>query len=170
MRKLINLRFRDLKILKGAIKNCSKTWLRKWLPKISPKTCFLDLKILPTFEKICQKSIKNRTKFDVEKMIEKKTGFRGGCGEVGAMCTAHKAYALELAEVSKVHGFCKVLECNSVPHATRLLDKEGGEFTALRACHRPLDRAFARSFFNFFGARAPNMHFQSAEAFRPQSV
>ena len=33
-----------------------------------------------------------------------------GTGEVGAMCTAHKAYALELAEVSKVHGFCKVLE------------------------------------------------------------
>ena len=39
-------------------------------------------------------------------------------------------------------------------------DERCGGFSALRACHRPLDRAFARVFFNFFGARAPNMHFK----------
>ena len=35
-----------------------------------------------------------------------------------------------------------------------------GGFSALRACHRPLDQAFARIFFNVFGARDADMHFE----------
>ena len=66
------------------------------------------------------------------------------------MRTAHKAYALELAELARFMVFAKFWNFTNIWHANYLLDQEGGEFTALRACHRPLDRTFARGFSKFF--------------------